>query len=146
MMRTPDSSFMYTMRIPADKSRAMSLINRPSGSLADHRRETLHCVCGGRKYYRSRVERVAGSTCDASWLDMGRGNRYHESHAAVAGYFYYFGVYYEHFVFRNFQNERPLYQKHLAAKIIQRQEQDGSGLTIRFTAITNLTAQRRLLT
>ena len=130
MMRKPDSSFMYTMRIPADKSRAMSLINRPSGSLGRSQAGNIALRLWGDANITDHVlkEWLDRLVTRHGWLDMGRKKPIpHESHAAVAGYFYYFGVYYGALCVSQLpEDERPLYQKHLAAKIIQRQEQDGS--------------------
>ena len=130
MMRKPDSSFMYTMRIPADKSRAMSLINRPSGSLGRSQAGNIALRLWGDANITDHVlkEWLDRLVTRHGWLDMGRKKPIpHESHAAVAGYFYYFGVYYGALCVSQLpKDERSLYQNHLAAKIIQRQEQDGS--------------------
>ena len=62
------------------------------------------------------------------WLDMGRKKPIpHESFAAVAGYFYYFGVYYGSVNIEVLpQPDRAFYQHHIARLIIDRQEKDGS--------------------
>ena len=62
------------------------------------------------------------------WLDMGRKRPIpHESHAAVAGYFYYFGVYYGALCIEHLPpEERSLYQNHIAQLMLERQEKDGS--------------------
>ena len=62
------------------------------------------------------------------WLDMGRKKPIpHESFAAVAGYFYYFGVYYGAVNIEVLpSDERSFYQHHIARLIIDRQETDGS--------------------
>lgn len=61
------------------------------------------------------------------WLDMGRKRPVpHESHAAVAGYFYYFGHYYAGQCIRQLPVEkRPFYQDHLAKILLPHQENDG---------------------
>ena len=51
----------------------------------------------------------------------------HESHAAVAGYFYYFGMYYAALCIEAMPpSEQAFYQHHLAKLLIDRQEKDGS--------------------
>ena len=51
----------------------------------------------------------------------------HESFAGVAGYFYYFGVYYAAVNLEIFEpDEQAFYQHHLARIIMDRQEKDGS--------------------
>lgn len=62
------------------------------------------------------------------WLDMGRKRPIpHESHAAVAGYFYYFGHYYGGLCIGQLPpDKRPFYQDHLAKIMLPHQEQDGS--------------------
>ena len=53
----------------------------------------------------------------------------HESHAAVAGYFYYFGHYYAALCIDLLPAaDRPFYQDHLAKILIERQEPDGSSV------------------
>ncbi|MBX7102799.1 MAG: hypothetical protein K1X57_01875 [Gemmataceae bacterium] len=62
------------------------------------------------------------------WLDMGRKRPVpHESHAKVAGYFYYFGHYYAGQCIRQIAPEkRAFYQDHLAKIMLPHQETDGS--------------------
>jgi len=130
LMRKPDSSFMYTMRIPTDKSRAMALINRPCGSLGRSQAGNVALRLWGDQKI---TDEVLSQWLDRlitrhGWLDMGRKRPIpHESHAAVAGYFYYFGMYYGGLCISQLpENQRGLYQHHLADLIVKRQEQDGS--------------------
>lgn len=130
MMRKPDSSYMYTMRIPTDKSRAMALINRPCGSLGRSQAGNVALRLWGDEQITDEVLKVWLDRLITrhGWLDMGRKRPIpHESHAAVAGYFYYFGMYYGGLCVSQLpEMERQLYQHHLADRIIKRQEQDGS--------------------
>ena len=130
LMRKPDSSFIYTLRIPADKSRAMQPINRPAGSLG-------RSQVGNLALRLWRDERISDDVIRNwlnrlvtrhGWLDMGRKRPIpHESHAAVAGYFYYFGMYYGTQCIEQLpESEREFYQHHLARLLIDRQEKDGS--------------------
>lgn len=129
-MRKPDSSFMYTMRIPADKSRAMALINRPCGSLGRSQAGNVALrLWGDQQITDDVLENWLNRLITRhGWLDMGRKRPIpHESHAAVAGYFYYFGVYYGGLCISQLPSEhRRIYQQHLADRIIKRQERDGS--------------------
>jgi hypothetical protein len=130
LMRKPDSSFMYTMRVPSDMSRAMALINRPSGSLGRSQAGNVALRLWGDPNITDAVliRWLDRLVTRHGWLDMGRKKPIpHESHAAVAGYFYYFGMYYGGLCISQLpENQRSLYQKHLADRIIKRQEQDGS--------------------
>lgn len=130
LMRKPDSSFMYTMRIPTDKFRAMALINRPCGSLGRSQAGNIALRLWGDQQITDEVLRqwLDRLITRHGWLDMGRKRPIpHESHAAVAGYFYYFGMYYGGLCVSLLpENQRRLYQNHLADLIVRRQEQDGS--------------------
>lgn len=130
LMRKPDSSFMYTMRIPNDKFRAMALINRPCGSLGRSQAGNIALRLWGDQQITDEVLRqwLDRLITRHGWLDMGRKRPIpHESHAAVAGYFYYFGMYYGGLCVSLLpENQRRLYQNHLADLIVRRQEQDGS--------------------
>jgi hypothetical protein len=125
LMRKPDSSYMHTMSIPADRIIAMSLINRPSGSLGRSQAGNVALRLWGDDRI---TDSVVESSCDTSWLDLGRKRPIpHESHAAVAGYFYYFGLYYGGLCNSQLSEaQRSLYQRHLADRIVNRQEKDGS--------------------
>jgi hypothetical protein len=62
------------------------------------------------------------------WLDMGRKLPIpHESHFAVAGYFFYYGHYYASRCIEQLPAERrPFYQDQMAHVMLPLQEQDGS--------------------
>jgi hypothetical protein len=62
------------------------------------------------------------------WLDMGRTRPIpHESHFAVAGYFFYFGHYYAGLLISQLPpQDRPVYQDHLAALLLRLQGKDGT--------------------
>ena len=130
MMRKPDSSYLYTARIATDMRGAARPINRPSGSLG----RSQVCNIALRLWedelisddvIRRWLDRLVSRH---GWLDMGRKKPIpHESFAAVAGYFYYFGVYYGAVNIEVLpSDERSFYQHHLARLIIDRQETDGS--------------------
>ena len=129
-MRKPDSSFIYSLSIDADKIGAMRPINRPAGSLGRSQAGNLALRFWGDKRITDDVISVWLNRLVTrhGWLDMGRKRPIpHESHAAVAGYFYYFGVYYGGLCIGQLpENERPFFQHHVAAMIVDRQETDGS--------------------
>jgi len=130
LMRKPDASFIYSIKIPTDKTGAMRPINRPAGSLGRSQ------ACNMALYLwqdAKTTPTVMGQWLNRlisrhGWLDMGRKRPIpHESHAAVAGYFYYFGMYYGALCIDTIPaSERPFYQHHLAKLLIERQETDGS--------------------
>ena len=62
------------------------------------------------------------------WLDLARKKPIpHESHFAVAGYFFYFGHYYAGLCIHQLpEKERPFYQDHLASLLLRLQTEDGS--------------------
>ena len=62
------------------------------------------------------------------WLRIGlKRPKPHESWAAVAGYFYYYGHLYAGFCIQALPaEERPFYQRHLAQLMVELQEKDGS--------------------
>ena len=130
LMRKPDSSFMYTIRLPTDKTGAMRPINRPCGSLGRSQAGNVALRLWGDERIDDDVISVWLDRLITrhGWLDMGRKRPIpHESHAAVAGYFYYFGVYYGALCIDQLPKEnRWFYQYHLARIIIDRQEKDGS--------------------
>lgn len=129
-MRKPDSSYLYSMFIPTDKIMAAQPINRPAGSLG----RSQACNLALRLWGDDRItDDVIEVWLDRlitrhGWLDMGRKRPIpHESHAQVAGYFYYFGVYYGALCIDALPaDKRAFYQHHLARLILDRQEPDGS--------------------
>jgi hypothetical protein len=62
------------------------------------------------------------------WLDMGRKRPIpHESHFAIAGYFFYYGHYYAARCIELLPpDQRTAYQSHLAHVLLRLQEKDGS--------------------
>lgn len=130
MMRKPDGSFLYTARTPLDMRGAAREINRPAGSLG----RTQSCNAALRLWKDEKTtDDVIRVWLDRlvtrhGWLDMGRKKPIpHESFAAVAGYFYYFGVYYGiECIDLLPAAERVFYKHHLARLLIDRQEKDGS--------------------
>jgi hypothetical protein len=130
MMRQPDGTFLYSARIKSDRSRGAAAINRPMGSLG-------RSQAGNAALRMWNDEKITDTVIQVwldrlisrhGWLDMGRKKPIpHESFAQVAGYFYYFGVYYGAVCIDQLPaNERPFYQHHVARLIIDRQEKDGS--------------------
>ena len=130
MMRKPDSSYLYSAKIGTDKQGAMRPINRPSGSLG----RSQACNMALREWEDKRItDEVLEVWLDRlvsrhGWLDMGRKKPIpHESFAAVAGYFYYFGLYYGTLCADALPvAQQQLYKPHLGRLLIERQEKDGS--------------------
>jgi hypothetical protein len=128
--RKPDSSFLYSTASPLDKGAAMRPINRPAGSLG----RSQACNLALRLWGDERItDDVLKSWLDRlvtrnGWLDMGRKRPIpHESHAQVAGYFFYFGHYYAGLCIGQLPRaDRPFYQDHLARLLVPLQEEDGS--------------------
>lgn len=130
MMRKPDGCFLYTARIKTDMKGAAREINRPSGSLG---RSQAGNIALRLWDYDKITDDVIHVWLDRlisrhGWLDMGRKKPIpHESFAQVAGYFYYFGVYYGVLCIDELpEADQPFYQHHLAKLIMDRQEKDGS--------------------
>jgi hypothetical protein len=130
LMRKPDASFIYTLRIPSDKSGAMQPINRPAGSLGRSQACNMALWLWQDEQTTNDVlvRWLNRLITRHGWLDMGRKRPIpHESHAAVAGYFYYFGMYYGTLCIEALpESEREFYQHHLGRLLIDRQEKDGS--------------------
>ena len=129
-MRKSDSSFLYTMKTTLDRSGAMSPINRPCGSLGRSQAGNIALRLWGDARIDDDVLHLwlSRMVTRHGWLDMGRKRPIpHESHAAVAGYFYYFGLYYAALCIDELpESERAFYRHHLAAIAMKRQEKDGS--------------------
>lgn len=127
-MRCPDGSFVYTKTVPTSGSPQAS-INRPPGSLGRSQAGNAALRIFGDPAITDEVIKVwlDRLVTRQGWLDMGRKRPIpHESHAAVAGYFYYFGHYYAARCISLLPPaDRPFYQDHLATILLQRQEQDG---------------------
>ena len=130
MMRKPDGSFLYTARIPSDMSGAAHPINRPSGSLGRSQAGNAGLRLWKDDKITDDVLRVWLDRLISrhGWLDIGRKKPIpHESFAGVAGYFYYFGVYYGSVCIDELpSDEQAFYQHHIARLIIDRQERGGS--------------------
>jgi hypothetical protein len=125
--RKPDFSYLYAEDL---KWRPMHPINRPGGSLG----RSQVCNLALRLWGDERVsDDVLQAWLDRLfarnlWLDMGRKRPIpHESHFAVAAYFFYYGHYYAALCIEQLQPvARPFYQDHLATVLLRLQEQDGS--------------------
>ena len=105
-------------------------INRPGGSLG----RSQACNYALRIFDDKRVTDEVVKTwlnrlyARNGWLSIGRKRPVpHESHFAVAGYFYYYGHYYAAYCIDELpEGERPYFQDHLAHILIPLQEKDGS--------------------
>lgn len=128
-MRNPDASFIYTRSVPGDGKPA-ALINRSAGSLGRSQAGNAALrTWGDPKTTDDVIKRWLDRLITRQgWLDMGRKRPIpHESHAAVAGYFYYFGHYYGSVAITLLPPaDRPFYQDHLAKILLERQEAEGS--------------------
>lgn len=104
-------------------------INRPAGSLG----RSQACNLALRLYDDRRVTDEVIKTwlnrlyARNGWLSIGRKRPIpHESHFAVAGYFYYYGHYYAAMCIDLLpEEERPYFQDHMAHIILPLQESDG---------------------
>ncbi len=125
--RYPDFSYAYGEYL---RMSPMLGINRPPGSLARSQSCNLVARHWGDKDVTDEVlqnwlNRLFSRN---GWLDIGRKRPIpHESYAQVAGYFYYYGVFYAAFCIEELpQDQRVPYQEHLASLLIERQGTDGS--------------------
>jgi hypothetical protein len=125
--RLPDDSYLYGEYL---KWMPRHPINRPGGSLG----RTQACNIALRLWDRDKVsDEVISVWLDRLfarnlWLDLGRKRPIpHESHFAVAGYFFYFGHYYAALCTEQLPAEqRPFFQDHLAKVLLPLQSKDGS--------------------
>ena len=123
----PDFTYLYGEYM---KWRPMHPINQPGGSLG----RSQACNVALRLFGEEKItDQVIESWLDRlfarnGWLDMGRKRPIpHESHYAVAGYFYYFGHYYAARAIDLLPAERRApHQDQLAHVLMARQEKDGS--------------------
>jgi hypothetical protein len=123
----PDFSYLYGEYM---KWSPMHPINRPGGSVG----RSQACNLALRLWGDAKItDDVLKTWLDRlvtrnGWLDMGRKRPIpHESHFAVAGYFFYYGHYYGALCIEQLRPEdRPLYQDHLAQIMLRLQESDGS--------------------
>jgi hypothetical protein len=123
----PDFSYLYGEYF---RQRPMHVINRPGGSLG----RSQVCNLALRQYGDDRItDEVLKLWLDRlfarnGWLSIGRKRPVpHESHFAVAGYFYYYGHFYAAMCIEELpEAERPYFQGHLAHILLPLQEKDGS--------------------
>lgn len=126
-MRNPNSSYLYSGGM---KWRPTYPLNRPAGSLGRSQAGNCALRAWGCKeitdeVLRTWLDRLAARNF---WLDIGRKRPVpHESHAQVAGYFFYFGHYYAGLCIDQLPAaQRPYFQGHLAHILLKLQERDGS--------------------
>jgi hypothetical protein len=125
--RKPDFSYLYGEYL---KYQPMHPINRPAGSLG----RSQACSLALRLWGDQRItDEVLIAWLDRlfarnGWLDDARKRPIpHESFAAVAGYFYYYGHYYAARCIEQLPAaQRPPYQGQLAHLLLHLQEKDGS--------------------
>ncbi len=124
--RLPDFSYLYGEYL---KWSPQAGINKPGGSLGRSQACNLALRQWGDKKVTDQVliDWLDRLITRNGWLDMGRKRPVpHESHFAVAGYFYYFGHYYAAGCIKELPaDKRAFYQDHLAKIILKVQEQDG---------------------
>jgi hypothetical protein len=123
----PDFSFAYGEYL---RMMPMYDINRPGGSLG---RSQACCLALRRWGAQDVTDEVLKTWLNRliarnGWLGIGRKRPIpHESHFAVAGYFYYYGHLYAAMCVEELSpGERPHFQEHLAHIILPLQEKDGS--------------------
>lgn len=125
--KNPDFTYAYGEYL---MMRPMYPINRAGGSLG----RSQACNLALKVYRPESVPDEVLKTwlnrlyARNGWLSIGRKRPVpHESHFAVAGYFYYYGHYYAgHTLELISADERPYFQDHLAAILQPLQEKDGS--------------------
>lgn len=104
-------------------------INRPGGSLGRSQACNLALRLFGDVRVTDEVLKTWLNRLYArnGWLSIGRKRPIpHESHFAVAGYFYYYGHYYAAMCIDELpEEERPYFQDHLAHILLPLQESDG---------------------
>ena len=123
----PDFTYLYGEYL---KWQPMHPINQPGGSLG----RSQACNLALRLYGEKKItDEVIDTWLDRlfarnGWLDIGRKRPIpHESHYAVAGYFYYFGHYYASRCIEVLPAERRgPHQDQLAKRLLELQEKDGS--------------------
>ena len=125
--RNPDFTYAYGEYL---MMRPMYPINRAGGSLG----RSQACNYALRLWDKPEVTDEVIKTwlnrlyARNGWLSIGRKRPVpHESHFAVAGYFYYYGHYYAAMSIDMLpQDERPWFQDHMAHILLPLQEKDGS--------------------
>jgi hypothetical protein len=125
--RLPDHSYLYGEYLKYKPRRG---INRPAGSLGrSHACNYALQIWGDRtvteKVHKICLDRLIKRN---GWLDMGRKRPIpHESWAAVAGYFFYYGHLYASFCIETLNaKDQPAYRQSLASILVPLQEKDGS--------------------
>jgi hypothetical protein len=125
--RKPDFSYLYGEYL---KYAPMHPVNRPAGSLGRSQVCNLAMRLWGDSEVTDEVVRLWLDRLFARnlWLDMGRKRPIpHESHFAIAGYFFYYGHYYAARCIELLPpDQRTAYQSHLAHVLLRLQEKDGS--------------------
>ncbi len=125
--RMPDFSYFYSE--PHIYS-PQGLINRPPGSLGRSQACNVALrLWGDKKVTDARIRDWLNRLFARNgWLRIGlKRPKPHESWAAVAGYFYYYGHLYAGFCIEQLPvDERPFFQRHLAQLMVELQEKDGS--------------------
>ena len=123
----PDFSYLYGTYL---WSKPRMGINVPAGSLGRTQACNLALRVWGDKTITDKVVKdwLDRLITKNGWLSVGRKKPIpHESFFQVAGYFYYFGHYYGALSIAQLPAEdRPFYQDHLAAIIMDLKEGDGS--------------------
>jgi hypothetical protein len=125
--RKPDFTYLYGEYL---KHRPMMGINRIGGSLG----RSNACNLALKVWGDAKVTDDVLKTClhrlfaRHLWLDIGRKRPVpHESWMQVAGYFYYYAMYYAALCIDDLPAaDRPLFQDHLARVLLDRQELDGA--------------------
>lgn len=127
MQRTPDFSYTYSF---THRMRPRLDINRPAGSLA----RSQACNAALRVYGEKAVTDDVLVTWSDRFLDregflsnVRKRPVPHEGQFKIAGYFYYYGIYYFTESVKLLPKEKhAAYAKRLAAILLERQEKDGS--------------------
>ena len=125
--RTPDFSYVYSFN---HRMRPRADINRPAGSLA----RSQACNAALRVFGEKIVTDEVLTTWSDRFLDregflsnVRKRPVPHEGQFRIAGYFYYYGIYYFTESVRLLPREKhAAYAKRLAAILLERQEKDGS--------------------
>ena len=125
--RTPDFSYTYAFD---HRMHPRVDINRPAGSLA----RSQACNAALRVFGEKAVTDEVLTTWADRFLaregflaNVRKRPVPHEGQFAIAGYFYYYGIYYFTESVRLLpQEKQPAYAKRLAAILLERQEKDGS--------------------
>ena len=125
--RLPDHSYLYGEYL---KYRPRRGINRPAGSLGRSHACNFALQLWGDKTITDEVHKICLDRLIKrnGWLDMGRKRPVpHESWAAVAGYFFYYGHLYASFCIETLNSkDQPGYKQALASILVPLQEKDGS--------------------